>query len=99
MLERVFKTRNAKTWVTRCRAAAIPAALVQGVREALDTPEAQPLIASIDHPPIGAHPPLLGEQTDAILRELGYAARDIARLRRDGVIGERPTSGRGSRSR
>jgi crotonobetainyl-CoA:carnitine CoA-transferase CaiB-like acyl-CoA transferase len=118
MLERAFKTRNAKTWVTRCRAAAIPAALVQGVREALDTPDAQPLIASIDHPligaydavrnplridgarlPIGTPPPLLGEHTDRVLRELGYAARDIARLRRDGVIGERRTSGRGSRSR
>jgi crotonobetainyl-CoA:carnitine CoA-transferase CaiB-like acyl-CoA transferase len=118
MLDRVFKTRVAKTWVTRCRAAAITAALVRGVREALDTPDAQPLIASIDHPlvgtysalrnplridgarlPIGAHPPLLGEHTDRVLRELGYAARDIARLRRDGVIGGRPTSGKGPRNR
>ena len=31
-------------------------------------------------------PPLLGEDTDAILAELGYAAAEIARLRADGVV-------------
>jgi len=78
---------------------------VQGVKEALETPDAQPLLASFEHPligeyravrnplridgqrlPIGTPPPLLGEQTDAILRELGFGAREIARMRRDGVI-------------
>jgi crotonobetainyl-CoA:carnitine CoA-transferase CaiB-like acyl-CoA transferase len=37
-------------------------------------------------PPAGSPPPELGQQTDAILRELGYRARDIARFRGDGVI-------------
>jgi len=31
-------------------------------------------------------PPLLGEQTDAILAELGYAADEVARLRADGTV-------------
>jgi crotonobetainyl-CoA:carnitine CoA-transferase CaiB-like acyl-CoA transferase len=110
-LESVFKTRSAKTWVARCTGASIPAAIVQGVREALESADAQPLIASLDHPligkyaavrnplridgrrlPAGTPPPLLGQHTDAILRDLGYSARDIAQLRRDGVIGARPTT-------
>lgn len=31
-------------------------------------------------------PPALGEHTDAILRDLGYAATDVDALRRDGVV-------------
>jgi crotonobetainyl-CoA:carnitine CoA-transferase CaiB-like acyl-CoA transferase len=111
LLERIFRTRAAKTWVARCRKASIPAAIIQGVREALQTPDAQPLIASIDHPLIGSYsavrnplrldgkrlpagtaPPLLGQHSDAILRELGYRAAEVTRLRRDGIIGARPTS-------
>ncbi len=106
LFESVFRTRTAKTWVARCTSASIPAAIVQGVREALDTPEAQPLIVSAgEYPavrnplridgnrlPAGTPPPLLGQHTDTVLRELGYRAPEIARLRRDGIIGARPTS-------
>jgi formyl-CoA transferase/CoA:oxalate CoA-transferase len=31
-------------------------------------------------------PPLLGEDADGILAELGYAPAEVARLRRDGVV-------------
>jgi crotonobetainyl-CoA:carnitine CoA-transferase CaiB-like acyl-CoA transferase len=36
--------------------------------------------------PAGAAPPELGADTDAVLRELGYRGRDIARLRASGII-------------
>jgi crotonobetainyl-CoA:carnitine CoA-transferase CaiB-like acyl-CoA transferase len=35
-------------------------------------------------------PPLLGEHTDEVLREAGYSADEIARLRQDRVIGSPP---------
>jgi len=107
LLEGIFRGERASKWVARCRRAAVPAALVRGVREALQTTEAQLLIASIDHPrigvyeavrspariggkraPLGSAPPELGQHTDAILKELGYARRDVESLRRDGVIGQ-----------
>jgi crotonobetainyl-CoA:carnitine CoA-transferase CaiB-like acyl-CoA transferase len=38
-------------------------------------------------PGLDREPPILGEHTDEILREAGYAPEEIARLRRDAVIG------------
>src|SRR5205814_712856 len=54
-LESIFRGRRASAWVERCRRASIPAALVRGVREALQTPEAKSLIASVEHARIGAY--------------------------------------------
>jgi crotonobetainyl-CoA:carnitine CoA-transferase CaiB-like acyl-CoA transferase len=105
MLDRIFRTRSAKHWTSRCREASIPASLVLGVREALRSPSGRGLIATIEHPEIGAYetvlnpvrlngerlpirsaPPRLGQETDAILRELGYDARAIARLHARGIV-------------
>jgi crotonobetainyl-CoA:carnitine CoA-transferase CaiB-like acyl-CoA transferase len=55
ILEEAFRECTAAQWVARCRRAAIPASLVRGVREALRTPEARALIASVEHPEIGEY--------------------------------------------
>jgi formyl-CoA transferase/CoA:oxalate CoA-transferase len=45
-----------------------------------------PLRMSRSAPGIRRHPPVLGEHTDEVLRELGFGAEDVAELRRDGAI-------------
>lgn len=89
-LSREFRSRPARHWVTRCRRASVPAALVRGVREALGMPSGRALRATMNHSVIGEYeairypvrvdggrrnpgsaPPALGEQTSAILEELG----------------------------
>jgi len=55
ILEREFRRRRATAWVSACRRASVPAALVRGVREALRTPMGLALTATIDHPVIGKY--------------------------------------------
>jgi len=54
-LEQTFAAEAASVWVERCKAAAIPASLVRGVREALRSAEGQALIETIDHPDVGRY--------------------------------------------
>lgn len=101
MLEARIQLRRRSEWIRRCRNHGIPAAAVKGPREVLRdrtlvetvthssigpldmvrTPVRGSSRRSIRRPP-----PLLGESTDAILRELGYAKREIETLRRKNVI-------------
>jgi crotonobetainyl-CoA:carnitine CoA-transferase CaiB-like acyl-CoA transferase len=55
LLEGIFRTRAASEWVARCREAAIPSSLVEGVLEALRSEPAKPLITRIEHPEIGTY--------------------------------------------
>ena len=41
--------------MTQCSRAAVPAALVSGVREALRTPAGRGLVGTVDHPAIGSY--------------------------------------------
>ena len=70
-----------------------PAAMAGSLR----VPVTHPRLGAVDQvaPPfdlsrtparVRTAPPLLGEDSDAILAELGYSADEIARLRRSGVI-------------
>jgi len=96
LLDSIFATQPAEHWVMRCREAAIPASLVQGVLEALRSEAAKPLLGkfetfeTVKHPvrfdgermPLTTPPPRLGEHTGALVRELSDTPA---------------TSGRGSR--
>lgn len=55
LLEGIFRTQPAEVWVARCRAASIPASVVQGVLEALRSEAARPLIGTMEHPVIGSY--------------------------------------------
>jgi crotonobetainyl-CoA:carnitine CoA-transferase CaiB-like acyl-CoA transferase len=90
LLEEVFATRTAEEWVSRCRAAGIPASVVQGVLEALRSEAARPLLEQVGsyeavrHPvrfdgerlPIRSAPPKLGEHTEALVRELAVGEQE-----------------------
>jgi len=47
---------------------------------------AHPIRYNGDPPPLTRRPPLLGENTDEVLRELGYTGDEIDRLRGDSIV-------------
>jgi len=55
LLEEAFATKPADVWVARCREASVPAELVRGVLEALQTPAGRALIETVKHPEIGSY--------------------------------------------
>lgn len=105
LLDEIFRSDDAVHWVERCREAAVPASLVQGVREALRSDAGRVLVAKIEHPEIGVYetvrnpvridgqrlplnsaPPALGQQRDALARELTRTtSREEAHRREPGT--------------
>lgn len=98
LLDRIFRARPAAEWVGLCRQVSVPVAMVQGVREALESPPGRELVVTIDHPdagryeavrspilfsgsrfPIRSAPPLLGEHTEAVMREMGVTSASSTR--------------------
>jgi crotonobetainyl-CoA:carnitine CoA-transferase CaiB-like acyl-CoA transferase len=55
LLEQIFCKEPAAHWLARCREAAIPCSLVQGVLEALQSPAGAPLVGTLTHPTIGEY--------------------------------------------
>ena len=55
LLEAAFSTGTAARWIRSCRNAGIPVSAVSGVREALRSTAAQPIVETIDHATIGSY--------------------------------------------
>jgi len=55
LLDEIFRTKPARYWLARLRKANVPCSLVQGVLEALRSPAGEKLIATLEHPVIGAY--------------------------------------------
>lgn len=101
-LRRTFRSRARDEWVARLVAKDVPAGPVHDVRAALADPQvkARKLAAKSAGLPVMSSPfafdgrtarargdaPRLGQHTDAVLRELGYAAKDVRRLREAGAV-------------
>ncbi len=97
-----FAENDADHWVSRCRAAGVPAATVAGLGEIFAD---ETSTVTVDHPSCGPlrlprdpvrrdhelspallPPPRLGEHTDALLRELGLTPSEITHLRSRHII-------------
>jgi crotonobetainyl-CoA:carnitine CoA-transferase CaiB-like acyl-CoA transferase len=93
-LEPVFRSRETAAWLSVLQARDIPATPVNDLATALTLPplaERSMVSPSMLGSPVARgrghrRPPRLGEHTDEILRELGYDAESIARLRAGSVI-------------
>ncbi len=66
LLEAIFRTKRAQAWVDACRRATIPVALVQGVREALQSESGRVLVVALDHPEAGRYLPTIDQTSSAI---------------------------------
>jgi formyl-CoA transferase len=102
LIEAVTRREPRAHWLAKCEAAGVPAGPINTIPEALADPHAlargmaqqlgpvktlgNPVKMSATPPRLRTTAPALGADTDAILREIGYAHADIAALRERQVV-------------
>jgi len=105
-LRALFAEKDMATWLDQLGQAGVPAAPVLDVGEVAEAEQtralgilqplagkatvALPLSADEERVVHSAPPPLLGEHTEEVLRELGYSDAELAELLRDGAAGKPP---------
>lgn len=83
VLEALFATRTADGWVATLRKASVPISRVLAPDEVrAPAGPATPLVGA----PSTARAPELNEHAEAVLREAGYSAEEIGRLRAAGIL-------------
>jgi formyl-CoA transferase/CoA:oxalate CoA-transferase len=101
-LEDVFSQSTTSEWLARIKPAGIPISAINDVPTVLRDPQVQARemvqtvdgvkllgpVAKLSATParIQSVPPLLGQHTDEILRELGYSQQDIDAMHKQGVV-------------
>jgi crotonobetainyl-CoA:carnitine CoA-transferase CaiB-like acyl-CoA transferase len=102
LLESEFAQRTTQQWLARIKPAGIPISAINDVPAVLRDPQVQARemvqeidgvkllgpVAKLSATPahIQSVPPLLGQHTDEILRELGYSAEDIEAMHKNSII-------------
>ena len=101
-IEAYMKERDTAVWVELLNQAGVPSGPIYTIDKAFGDPQVQhlgiaqkvgevtylgqPVNLSRTPSRVVAHPPLLGEHTAEVLRELGYGAAEIEQLGRRGII-------------
>jgi crotonobetainyl-CoA:carnitine CoA-transferase CaiB-like acyl-CoA transferase len=102
-VQAVMATRTTDEWLSFCRRAGVPATRVETLHDLVEAlPEADHPVGGrykVIPPPVRfarapasvrRPAPLVGEHTDEVLAEVGYAADTIAALHRDGAVPPSP---------
>jgi formyl-CoA transferase len=101
-IERRLVERDTAEWVQLFNEAGVPSGPIYSIDQAFADPQVQhlgivqkvgevpylgqPVTLSRTPSHVASHPPALGEHTDAVLRDLGYAAAEIDVFKSQGIV-------------